>query len=308
MNKKSKNTPPHTTIKKDSTNSTEEVMRYWTEDRIKKAIPLPKPKVNKDPKKKLSEITSEGIPLSPPIQIHPNLPMGPEPPDVPLPEQTGTVVSNPNAWPYAAIGKLFMTFNGQDYQGSGFSVTGSKSVLMTAGHCVYDQSINQWASNLMIALSYSPNSVGAQFAAVTLVTLVGWVNNQGQAYDIGAAIVDGDMFTGRGNLGLLFNQPQNTGPWTAVGYPANAPYPGNTMYQSVGSYIGAGASGTIGMNNNDMGGGASGGPWLVNSNWGYVNGLQSYDYNNPDTDEYSPYFGAGAYNVWLCAVSGQCGD
>jgi len=308
MSKPGKTSPPHTTVRKATSQTADEVLAYWTEERMRDAIPLPPPDVAWDPDRHPEQLTPDGRPVRQPVLIPPGLPTPPEVPGVPLPQQTGTPVPNPGGWPYSAIGKLFMTMNGQNYVGSGFSVSGSTSVFMTAGHCVYDQGSGQWATNVMIALSYTPTSPGAQFAAVTLVTLVGWINKQGRAYDIGAGVVNGNMFNGRGNMGLLFNQAANTGPWTAVGYPAAAPYPGNAMYQTVGSYIGAGDPGTIGMNNNDMGGGSSGGPWIVNSNWGYVNGLQSYDYGNPDTDEYSPYFGVGAYNVWLCAVAGQCGS
>jgi V8-like Glu-specific endopeptidase len=252
---------PHLPTTHEVDQAPEEIEEYWTDERIREAEPVPRPEPT-EPQEIPSEPTPEGIARGAPFEIPPNTGL--------LPAQTGTPVPSPGSWPYSAIGKLWMTMNGSDYVGSGFSVSGSTSVFMTAGHCVYDNNSGQWATNVMIALSYSPTSPGAVFYAVNLVTLVGWANKQGEQYDIGAGIVSGNMYNGRGNLGIMFNQPANTGPWTAVGYPANAPYPGTTMYQTVGSYIGAGDPGTIGMNNNDMGGGSSGGPWLVNSNWGYV--------------------------------------
>ncbi|MDX2359397.1 MAG: hypothetical protein QNK23_01230 [Crocinitomicaceae bacterium] len=275
--------------------NSKEVLNYWTEKRKGEAIAVVPPKPVFDPNFKHSEFTPEGSPIGTPLKFPPRVSTAPE--------ISAAAVPDPNKWPYACIGKLYMTMNGVNYVGSAFSVSGSKSVFMTAGHCVYDQGSDSWATNVMIALSYSPTSAGAQFAAVNLVTLWGYIRKEGQQYDIGAGVVDGDMFTGRGNLGLQFSQPVNTSPWTAVGYPANDPFPGNTMYQAVGSYTGAGQTGTIGMNNNDMGGGSSGGPWMVNSDWGYVNGLQSYHNDNPHVVEYSPYFGTGAYNVWACAVA-----
>jgi V8-like Glu-specific endopeptidase len=293
-----KDQAPQQPVTQDAEQSTEEVLEYWTEERMREAEPVPRPQPDLPPKPR-PEVTPGGEAVGAAFQVPPNTTL--------LPQQTANPVSNPGSWPYSAIGKLFMTMGNLDYVGSGFSVSGSKSVFMTAGHCVYDNGGSGWATNVMIALSYSPSSPGAQFSAIKLVTLQGWISGAGYAYDIGAGVVSGDMFSGRGNLGILFNQPANTGPWTAVGYPQAPPYPGNTMYQTAGSYIGPGDPGTIGMNNNDMGGGSSGGPWLVNSNWGYVNGLQSYDYGSPATDEYSPYFGVGAYNVWVCAVAGQCG-
>ncbi|RNC85867.1 MAG: hypothetical protein ED557_03595 [Balneola sp.] len=278
--------------------SSEDTLAYWTEERIKNAIPLKPPKQTIPKDFKLEELTGDNQPLGEPKVVHPGIPQNLD--------QTGTVVPNPGSWPYACIGKLLFTQNGTDYVGTAFSVSGSKSVFMTAGHCVYDQASGKWSENTVLSLGWSSSSQGQKFTAVNLVTCYGWIRNEGYQYDIGAGIVSGDMFTNRGNLGILFNQQANTGPWTAVGYPAdpNPPYGGNTMYQSVGSYISPIDPGTIGMNNNDMGGGSSGGPWIVNSDWGYVNGLQSYDYDNPDTDEYSPYFGEAAYNIWYCAVTG----
>ncbi|MCW3073488.1 MAG: hypothetical protein JWP69_557 [Flaviaesturariibacter sp.] len=298
-----KGLPPHASYTHQTGQSEKDINDYWTNEKMEASLPIPKPRLKWDPNNQISQLTPDGMPIGQPFTVHPNSPMNLQ--------QTGSVVSNPGGWPFSAVGKMFMTINGQNFSGTVFSVSGAKNVFMTAGHCVYDQASQQWATNVLVCLSYSPTYPGAQFAATNLITTCGWINSAGYQYDIGGGIVNGDMFTGRGNFGILFNQGANTGPWSAVGYPANAPYPGNTMYQSVGSYIGGDPNqpGTIGMNNNDMGGGASGGPWIVNSNWGYVNGHQSYDYDNPDTDEYSPYYGVAAYNVWVCGVSGgqQCG-
>lgn len=295
---KVKNLPPHTSIIYQPPQAEAEIKEYWTEERKNKAIPIPLPEIPWQPGTHKQDTYPGGSPVGSPIIINPNAV------DASL---ASAPVPNPGSWPYSAMGKMFMTMNGANYVGTGFSVSGSNKVFMTAGHCVYDQDSQQWGTNVMLDLSYTPTSPGAQFAAVRLVTLCGWIQKAGHQYDIGGGVVNGDMFTGRGNLGLLFNQATNTSPWSAVGYPAGAPFPGNTMYQAVGTYIGQGDAGTSGMNNNDMTGGSSGGPWLVNANWGYVNGLQSYRYTSLPTNAYTPYFGTGAYNVWQCAVTGQCG-
>ena len=48
-----------------------------------------------------------------------------------------------------------------------------------------------------------------------------------------------------------------------------------------------------------MTGGSSGGAWLrwFDGNWGYINGLNSYKYNNDPNTMYSPYFGDAASSL-----------
>jgi len=285
----------HTIVNQNEADMSE----FWTSERMANAIPLPVPR----------------MPLGGGLESGPSLEEGERiivpPNSVSVAEKGDTAatiaqpVPNPGSWPYACVGKMFMSFGGTGYVASGWCASGSAYVFGTAGHCVYDTSTDQWATNVMFCPSYTPNGPGDKYYATKLVTLVGWATNHNFAYDIGFVVVSKSMFENRGNLGLVFTK--GTGPFTAVGYPANAPFPGNQMYKATGNAVPSTTG--IAMNNNDMGGGSSGGPWMINyqGQFGYVNGVQSYHNDNPHVIEHSPsYGGQGAYNAWRCAVANQC--
>ncbi len=104
--------------------------------------------------------------------------------------------------------------------------------------------------------------------------------------------------------GLLWNAATAGRSWNAVGYPAqpNPPFNGNAMDETIGSFVSSSTAGTIGMNNDGMKQGSSGGPWITSFNGGrYVNGLQSFHISENDGMEYSPYFTADVKNLldWI---------
>jgi len=82
-----------------------------------------------------------------------------------------------------------------------------------------------------------------------------------------------------------------------VGYPAtpNPPFNGNVMDEAVGTVASSSTSGTIGLTNDNMEHGSSGGPWITDFNGSpreYANGLQSFHITDGDFTEYGPYFTA----------------
>ena len=98
-----------------------------------------------------------------------------------------------------------------------------------------------------------------------------------------------------GWLGTLWNAPTSNRTWNAVGYPAlpNPPFNGNTMDGTNGQYTGSSVSGVIGLTNDNMEQGSSGGPWITAWNENsptHANGLQSFHIRDGDTVEYGPYF------------------
>ena len=65
------------------------------------------------------------------------------------------------------------------------------------------------------------------------------------------------------------------------------------MYETNGSYAASGTAGTIGLTNDNMEHGSSGGPWITAWNEAtptHANGLQSFHVHDGDTVEYGPYF------------------
>jgi hypothetical protein len=98
-----------------------------------------------------------------------------------------------------------------------------------------------------------------------------------------------------GWLGTLWNAPTSGRTWDAVGYQAtpNPPFNGNVMDECVGSVASSSTAGTIGLTNDNMEHGSSGGPWITAWNETartHANGLQSFHIHDGDTTEYGPYF------------------
>ena len=91
--------------------------------------------------------------------------------------------------------------------------------------------------------------------------------------------------------------------------PCNAPYGKResckTMYEAIGKAVpleGDPAS-IIGMDNNDMGTGISGGPWLLIEGGNVsINGINSQKPKDNEVVQQSPYFGIEMYNLWYMAM------
>jgi hypothetical protein len=96
-----------------------------------------------------------------------------------------------------------------------------------------------------------------------------------------------------GHLGLLMNASASGRSWRAIAYPAEPTpkFDGQKMWETVGAFSSSSVSGVIGMSNDDMKGGSSGGNWITDYNGtpNYSNGLQSF-HTSVQNVEYSPYF------------------
>ena len=115
------------------------------------------------------------------------------------------------------------------------------------------------------------------------------------AYDYGMIWFDSAPGNIIGWLGLLWNAPTANRTWDAVGYPAtpSPPFNGNVMDECLGQVASSSIAGTIGLTNDNMEHGSSGGPWITNWNETartHANGLQSFHIHDGDTTEFGPYF------------------
>ena len=213
-------------------------------------------------------------------------------------------------FPFSTIGKVFFTSNGQNYVCSG-SVMGNNA-LWTAGHCVFDSNTRTWHSNwVFVPAYYDGYAPYGQWYARELWALNGWVNNGNLAYDIGSAVLwqNGSSIAYRtGSLGWMANGPRGVY-ITAFGYPAAYPFNGQRMaWCQDYTWLDYNFSPpTNGMGCN-MTGGSSGGPWIYqytynSASGNYVNGVNSYKYNNDPNSMYSPYFGDGAINLYNTVIN-----
>lgn len=203
----------------------------------------------------------------------------------------GRSTSNPNA----QIGKLYFdtdptsAFRWSWCSGSAVN-SGNKSLVLTAGHCVYDIGNRRWYTNSFFVPGYENGA--RPFGAWTVriqSTTRNYFNTGASADDMAAVVVNRNAGVGLvdrvGGHGIAFNQPVNQFR-TSLGYPiTDRRWPGWTssgedLYycQGVDSYFSSGAFAGQMLLGCRMTGGSSGGPWLTNvrSDWlGYAQSVNS---------------------------------
>jgi V8-like Glu-specific endopeptidase len=218
-------------------------------------------------------------------------------------------------YPYSAVGKLFFRQNGVNYVCSA-SVVSVRSIY-TAGHCVHagNNKSTGWSTNVVFVPAYRDGVAPyGQWTTAFLVTSTQWYtygNPNGFRRDYGSArinLLNGSNIGNKtGWLGFAWNQSTKQH-FNDFGYPAASPFNGQRMITCQASTnkadTGIGGSGpnplAIGC---DMTGGSSGGPWIIKfagfaGSVNYVNGVNSYKYNNDSLQMYSPYLDTTAYNVF----------
>lgn len=207
------------------------------------------------------------------------------------------------------IGKVFFTVGGNDYVCSGNSVASDNgSTVSTAGHCTSES--GTWASNWVFAPGYDNGETPhGLWSATELYAPQQWVGQEDMNYDIAFAVVRPDSGTGAladvvGASGIEFNTERGQ-LYTAYGYPAAAPFDGESLEQCQD----VGADDTIGGTDDqaidcDMTGGSSGGPWFVGDG---ASGMQvsvnSFGYTLQPNVMYGPYLGDVAQQVYQEAAA-----
>lgn len=280
-----------------------DVELYWTEDRIRSASPLPIPTLDGEPP------VEDVIEVREPDVIEHSA-VEPDAEVDDLSAETAcfvtSLVSNRNVSPYKYVGKLYMTFGGNNYVGSAWCIC--KKSICTAGHCVHDKSTG-WATNVIFKGRYNSGSQSGTWAIPTLAAPKGWTDNQDYAYDYAGGISNGNIQSVIGSAGYLINASPNQGQIDSIGYPASAiagyNFDGQRMWHCDGKYL---SGSTILKMCNNMTGGCSGGPWSVTYNGNHrMNGINSHRYTSDPNSLYSPYFGSGfkALTDWL-SQNGGC--
>lgn len=214
--------------------------------------------------------------------------------------QKGQASRNESAsYPLSTVGKVFFSNSlGQNMMCSGTAVvSANSSVVDTAGHCIYNR--NEWMQNLIFCPLYdNGNTPYGCWAARDLEAPTDWINARPNDYhhDFGIAIVAansrGLLTNVVGGVGWAYNQTVDK-PFSAYGYPARAPYDGQTRVScenATGKIWQHGDGNAIAIPC-DMTGGSSGGPWFVKigNNW-YLNGHNDFGYSLQPGYMFSPYY------------------
>jgi hypothetical protein len=298
------------------------IVQYWSPDRVAKAIPR--------------EVSPEKNPRFAP-QVKPSKPGGGGSGGSGT-STTGSHWTNQNAAVFNTTGKVLFTMAGIDYVCSGAvvddgSLTNGKSLILTAGHCVYDETHHAFATNWMFVPAYedggsivtsgSTHSFTCDttkfgcWTATALTTTTAWAtgNSSPAAFnnDYAFATVGPGGKTATSNTQLDatvganaidFNVGHPTQVY-AFGYPQASPYDGQKLIYCAGTDVADTWGGTSDFGLNcGMTGGSSGGPWFVDfkatSGTGTLTSVNSFKYTAGPYSKYmwGPYFGDYAQKTY----------
>jgi V8-like Glu-specific endopeptidase len=139
--------------------------------------------------------------------------------------ETWVRVSDPSLYPYSVHGHMVMTFpNGKTYIGSG-TLVGPHHVL-TAGHCVYDQSLGGQVVDVIFNAGQNEDNLPFGSARATSVYYPKkWKTGpNNRDFDLGLLVLDKDVGNAAGYFGLVYFDNDNELKQTRVnvtGYPGN---------------------------------------------------------------------------------------
>lgn len=213
----------------------------------------------------------------------------------------------------STTGKVLFTLGFTYYVCSGTVVddtVADRSLVLTAGHCVFDEASNTWATNWMFMPDFAAggqlfdcfSTVYGCWTAEGYATTLAWSNgdlNKDYAFAVmrlGGHTADLELDQLVGSQEIAFNVTHPTDVY-AFGYPHASPYDGNDLVYCAGTD----AADTWGGSNDyglrcDMTGGSSGGGWYVNfdetTGQGQLNSVNSFRYLRGPASKnmYGPYF------------------
>lgn len=283
------------------------VLAYWTPERLASAIPY-EPTVTPAEltaaKEKLASRTDTG-----PANSTPPAPSATGLDDQALPGRTihatspdgeFSVATDPvTNFPYTN-GKLF--FNGYGvgnaYCSASAINTDTKRVIITAGHCVFDN--GAWMQNPVFVPRYDNRNADPDPRGIWTVhlmrTFTAWTNDRDFSRDVGFATLNngGDnnqrIVDTVGGHGFTWNGPHEFGV-SIFGYPSNQPDGRYIMWACWGTTFESGGRNSI--NGCWFGPGASGGPWLDqydnSTGLGYTRSVTS-TWDPSTGQDWGPYF------------------
>ncbi len=249
---------------------------------------------------------------------------------------TGASWPNGKGKVYRATGKVYFVMGSSAYVCSGTALSNSRGgtdgVVITAGHCAYDETAHAFATDWLFIPQFDSNPTftcgSTAYGCWTAKALVvhdgfasaGGFNNTAIKYDWAFAVVGGggktassnlDLDATVGNFGYSFSEMSLNTVADAFGYPAAGKYHGNDLTYCQGPTT---RNSNAGTNNYklacNMTGGSSGGPWFSGFNTstgdaGTIQSLNSYGYSG-QSSMYGPIFNANTtatYNAAGTATS-----
>ena len=254
------------------------VIRYWTAERMQKALP--------------ADRDSRPVPAVKPAKGG----------------GTSTAASTKVPLPYpSAFGKVFFTSNsGVNYVCSGTAIlSANESVVWTAGHCV-NEGPGAFYKNFLFVPAYRDGTAPyGKFTSSNLLTTSGWQTSGEWGVDVGAAVVgtNGSGLTladAVAEAPLVFNATRAQG-YKLYGYPAAKKFSGQRMRVCDTTWLmddTFATPDTMGASC-DMTGGSSGGAWVTST--GSVASVVSYGYSSLRNVLFGPHLEAEAQSLYTAA-------
>ena len=321
------------------------IIDFWTNERVAQAIPRDFIKTGPNQYQLAAQPTKGGPgsnkrPITTTTTTPPSTTTAPSTTTTAI--STGAGATTGSSWNGGGniadtTGKVLFAMGSSYYVCSASVVTDNasdRSIVLTAGHCVYDQATGQFATNWMYIPNYDAkparlntsgtfcgSTVHGCWTATALVAHTGFTsqdrfNDAAVLHDFGFAVLESggkfdsfvDELLGSHTIAYdAYNADTADGVVVdAFGYPAAQKYKGNDLVY---------CEGPIGfdfrMDNDtyriacDMTGGSSGGPWLRDFDGaagGIITSLNSYGYTG-DQSMYGPKFDAKTLAVYDAAMA-----
>ncbi|MEM7630065.1 MAG: trypsin-like serine protease [Planctomycetota bacterium] len=238
-------------------------------------------------------------------------------------------------YPYNACGRLFSTFNGRNYSCSASLI--GKKLLMTAGHCVSPGASTEVHENIRFLPNYPKHTQAIEVDRAFIMD--GWIAQGAFQYDV-AILRLREELPSTGYFAVAVDVPWGAKPqapykhhgWWGLSYPAESPFNGQHQISDGGPADYAPFRWGSGhfwnhtyeaQSRNDLTGGSSGGPMLLNPsgtlpktvilngynpepNWTrlqILNGINSFKYDRWPKTMMTPYFGSTVRNFVQDVIS-----
>lgn len=294
------------------------IVRFWTAERMRQAIPREEA-LARVPARRVTRTILNGGPavVSRPLR---GRTVGITPAPVDGASWTG------GGRALRATGKVFFTVNGGGFVCSGAVARDSRtgqSLVLTAGHCVYDQAREEFASDWLFVPSWDSGGTSCATTAWGCWTAQGLVvherfaaagglTDDATAHDYAFAVMGPGGTSGTAQLdatvgafGLSYSRIPLGQRLAAFGYPALGPYHGDDLVWCDGpTFDDPGNDASPWGMTCDMTGGASGGPWFARfarpAASGVLASVNSYGYQGVDSI-YGPRFDGTTRRVHAAA-------
>ncbi|CAF4539022.1 unnamed protein product, partial [Rotaria sp. Silwood2] len=277
----------------------EQVIGYWTPERMRKAKPIEHLRNNASFSSTSEKPFSQTL-----VNIHEPLTI--IEPTAPDNFTLQSRLISPNNQATKTVGKVFFrTLEGGDATCSGSVVTApSKSLVVTAGHCVFDLSTHTRHSNWIFIPDYDDGAAPLKkWPAKYVTALQAYTTSSylspNRNYDVGFVVVSPvnslRIAQVTGSQGIMFNAPRNQLTFS-FGYPGNI---ANAEIMSVciskAMPKRCNVPGFVGQSLRcGMTQGSSGGPWILNFvatiGIGFINSVNSFGCNAAPNMLHGPYF------------------